>query len=251
MQCKATSKRSGKQCKKDAVVGREVCHIHGGKSLSGIAHPNFRHGRRSKYLRQLPERLRKAVEDIRTGNPNYLTLREELELVDAQILGALDAMYGAEDWTVLWKGARQALKKFYAASRAKQKDLAAAALEELQDHIEGGSRLEVAMWRLQRFIDLRRKLASTEGRNLERAAKVLTAGEMLALVQQFQLATKELVGGILGSVAQAHGLDVKELEKLSQPALQTWVEEIRSRSTPATDPLPPSPADTHQDPTVH
>jgi hypothetical protein len=33
MQCQAKSKQSGERCKKDAVEGVAVCHIHGGKSI--------------------------------------------------------------------------------------------------------------------------------------------------------------------------------------------------------------------------
>ena len=36
-QCAAKSKQSGERCKKDAVASMSVCHIHGGKSLTGIA----------------------------------------------------------------------------------------------------------------------------------------------------------------------------------------------------------------------
>lgn len=40
--------RSGKPCKRSPTYqGR--CHLHGGKSLPGIAHPNYKHGWYSKY----------------------------------------------------------------------------------------------------------------------------------------------------------------------------------------------------------
>ena len=48
--CTAISKRSGKQCRRPASHGRIVCHIHGGKSPRGLAHPSMTHGRLSKHV---------------------------------------------------------------------------------------------------------------------------------------------------------------------------------------------------------
>lgn len=48
--CGATSKRSGKQCRAPAVTGWAVCRLHGagGGQRPGKAHPNYRHGARSR-----------------------------------------------------------------------------------------------------------------------------------------------------------------------------------------------------------
>lgn len=42
--CKATSKRTHQPCRARAMRGREVCYHHGGKSLRGFVHPNYKHG---------------------------------------------------------------------------------------------------------------------------------------------------------------------------------------------------------------
>jgi len=42
--CTATSKRTKKPCRARAMVGRTNCYHHGGKSLRGLIHPNFKHG---------------------------------------------------------------------------------------------------------------------------------------------------------------------------------------------------------------
>ena len=52
-QCTARSKRSGCRCKNYACRGRQTCRMHGGVSKRGCNHPNFRHGRFTKELRQL------------------------------------------------------------------------------------------------------------------------------------------------------------------------------------------------------
>lgn len=41
--------RSGKPCKAKPVWGMVRCRMHGGKSLRGYAHPNYKHGLYSKH----------------------------------------------------------------------------------------------------------------------------------------------------------------------------------------------------------
>jgi hypothetical protein len=110
MRCKARSKRSGEQCKKDAMLGREVCHIHGGKSPTGIASPNLTHG---KHSRDLPTRLHQRYHEF-LGDRRYTELRDEVALIDAllaQTLRALDT--GDSSWfrkalMRTWKGLEKA-----------------------------------------------------------------------------------------------------------------------------------------------
>ncbi len=88
MQCTAKSKRSGKQCKKSSVVGRKVCHIHGGKSLSGLASPTLKTGEYMKYLpTSLGERFRDAKNDVELKNIDNL-----IALLDMQLFGLLEEM---------------------------------------------------------------------------------------------------------------------------------------------------------------
>lgn len=243
-QCTAKSKRTGKQCRNPAGKHTDKCYKHGDKSLRGAAHPNFKHGRRSKYLDDVPTKLRDAIERAREAE-NYLTLREELELVDAQIVGALDAMYGGEEWAVHWRAAKRSLKAFLAASRHGDEELARHALYDLREHIEGGAGLETNMLRLQRFIDLRRKLAGTEGRNIERSTKVLTAGELMGISLELQLSTRGLVDKIVERVAEQFALDAADVRKTVNVPFKEWVDRVRERTVPApsapgTKALPPA-----------
>lgn len=75
MRCKAKSKQSGSQCKKDAVDGYEVCHIHGGKSLRSVDHPNYKAGIYDKYS---PTKIKDKVSDFMGADP--LDLTSELAL---------------------------------------------------------------------------------------------------------------------------------------------------------------------------
>lgn len=58
------------------------CNLHGGKSLSGVAHPNFKDGSRSRYPLKgaLSGRYARHLEDL-----DYISLRDEIALVTASI----------------------------------------------------------------------------------------------------------------------------------------------------------------------
>jgi hypothetical protein len=66
MQCKAKSKQSGQQCKKSAVPGFEVCEIHGGKSLRGADHPNFKTG---IYAKDTPHKFHEKAQRFLDADP--------------------------------------------------------------------------------------------------------------------------------------------------------------------------------------
>lgn len=101
MQCTAKSKRSGVQCRKAATPGSTKCHMHGGKSLGGMASPTFKTGRYSKHL---PERLAgKYKEAMR--DPNLLDLRSEVALLDIRLGELVEALGGNvpdhESWSAI------------------------------------------------------------------------------------------------------------------------------------------------------
>lgn len=87
-QCAATSKRSGKRCRKPAMRGRSVCLAHGGRTPRGVDSPHFRHGR---YSRSMPDQLLEAYEHARQ-DPRLLSLREDIAMTDATIAGLLQQL---------------------------------------------------------------------------------------------------------------------------------------------------------------
>jgi len=101
--CQARRK-TGEPCRGPAVRGRNVCRMHGGSSLSGVASPAWRHGRYSRYL---PGGLRRRYERA-AADQELLALRDEIALVDArsqELLGRIAAAEGdaAEAlWPSVW-----------------------------------------------------------------------------------------------------------------------------------------------------
>ncbi len=69
-QCTAKSKRSGEQCLRWAVRGRETCHMHGGKSKGaktkqGRENSRLAALRNGKYTKKVRAEHREVVELIR------------------------------------------------------------------------------------------------------------------------------------------------------------------------------------------
>ncbi|MCD9187201.1 MAG: hypothetical protein LUM44_12260 [Pyrinomonadaceae bacterium] len=99
--CNAQSKRTRQKCRNIAVSGSSKCRFHGGKSLRGIAHPNFKSG---LFSRHLPTRLVGLFAEIMTDG-NLIDLRESISLVDLQIIGFLQQLQtsGVKESVKIWK----------------------------------------------------------------------------------------------------------------------------------------------------
>lgn len=72
--CGATSKRSGKPCRAPAVTGWTVCRLHGagGGQRPGKAHPNYRHGDRSREAVASRAFANKLVKEARNLLPQLV-----------------------------------------------------------------------------------------------------------------------------------------------------------------------------------
>ncbi len=78
-QCTAKSKRTRVRCKRFAALDRTVCKHHGGTIPRGFKHPNFKHGKRSKFLSHLPDALKTDYTEIFNANQAQ-SLEEQLTL---------------------------------------------------------------------------------------------------------------------------------------------------------------------------
>ena len=78
--CQSWSPRKKRQCM-GLDMGNGRCRVHGGKSLSGISHPNYKTG---KYVKSLPRRYFENYENA-LRDPNYLKLSNEIALLDSRL----------------------------------------------------------------------------------------------------------------------------------------------------------------------
>lgn len=175
--CTAKSKRTGEQCQNPACVGMSVCRHHGGKSLSGIAHPSFRSGRYSKHLpARLSSRYHEAQADVK-----LLELREEIALTDARLADVLVRVDTGESGA-LWKLLRAAFDHFKRASSLQDGDGMAAALYDIERLIERGTSDYAAWHEVSKLLDQRRRLVESERKRVIEAQLVMTIEEANVLL---------------------------------------------------------------------
>ena len=162
------------------MPGRTVCRHHGGKTLVGPAHPNFKHGR---YSKAVPGGLREAYETA-LHDPELLSTREEQALFAARIgevLGRLDASPGMEAMLVELRTLRESLTAAVDGENLPEVLATVGRIDTLLDR----SLQEERIWReLASLAETRRRLADTERKRLEALEASLSATEATALVRR-------------------------------------------------------------------
>lgn len=173
-QCKAISKQSGVRCKRRVTPGRDVCYIHGGASLSGAAHPSFKHGRYSKHI---PTRLAALYAEA-TSDEALLDLRDDIALISIRISELLQQVDIGEAGA-LWKQAHDLYAEM-TTSTDKKKQIAAGL--ELGRLIERGVASAVAWSEIASFVEARRKLVESESKRLKELGQMIPAEKLMVLL---------------------------------------------------------------------
>jgi hypothetical protein len=197
-QCTARSKQSKERCKKDAVVGYTVCHIHGGKTPRGIAASRYTTGRYSKVLpTRLAARYAEAEDDAR-----LLELDQEIRLLDARlgdVLGRVDTGESGALWSAL-KAARVEL-------RATQRNGSAAdqlkAFNRVLELIDQGYDDYRAWGEVQALLEQRKRLVESERKRKIELQQTLSIEKAMLLI------------GAIGGIVKAHVTDRAQLAAIS------------------------------------
>jgi glucans biosynthesis protein len=63
MFCGAKTRNNG-TCKRSPLAGKTRCRLHGGASLSGKDHPNWKHGERSKEVIARSQVTRERIREL-------------------------------------------------------------------------------------------------------------------------------------------------------------------------------------------
>lgn len=171
--------RSGGQCKQPALLNGR-CRFHGGKSLSGPAHPNFKHGRRSKYFPgRLLERYQEALAD-----PNLISLSDDVALVEARI-DELSRQIGGRHPEVLWKTLEGINQRLQTSIRERDTTKTAALLTELEATIKEGAGDAALFQEIFAAQDHKRKLTESWGAQMLRSDQVMTVAQVMMVAQSF------------------------------------------------------------------
>lgn len=184
VQCKAKSKRSGEQCRRPAMRGREVCHTHGGKTPAGIASPHFKTGRWSKHL---PERLTARYAESE-HDPELMSLRQDIRLIDVLLqddMTRLEAGESAETWEMM----RKAVDKLETGIAAQDYGRIHEGLQVMRDVVDKRILHYATEAEIRSKLEQRRKLVETE-------SKMTLAGEQAITIEKAMLFVGA-IGGIL------------------------------------------------------
>ena len=208
MQCQAIAKSTGKQCRRRAVKGKRVCTVHGGLTPGGIASPNYKHGRYSKYL---PARLLDRYE-LAVTDPELLNLSEEIALLDSRISDVLKGVDSGESGK-LWREMGKLRAQFLAAQRAQDQAGMQDALIGLLEAVGRGHADFEAWSEVVDLLERRRRLVESEQKRrmaMHLLVKVEDAvGSMEAIADAVRSAVLEHVDDgavrrrILGAVQSA------------------------------------------------
>jgi hypothetical protein len=157
--------------------GMAVCRMHGGQSLRGPAHPNFRTGRYSKVLpTRILARYREAEQDA-----DLTSLRSELALVDAR-LGDLLARVDTGESGVLWRALLHAHRTFKRYKETGNVVKMREALADMESRLDVGGPDYEAWREIQALIEQRRKLADSEARRLVVLQQMISAERLTVLL---------------------------------------------------------------------
>lgn len=201
MQCTATVRKTGEQCRRNAVTGKTVCQVHGAgspyKGRPGGA-PLTREGRYSKYL---PARLAGRYEEA-NKDTELLALREEVSLVDSRLADLLKRV-DTNEAGYWWKELQRIHREYHEA--VKKSDIAAMSksLAELWHIIQSGVSDYAAWNEVYGVLEQRRKLVESERKRLVEMQQYVTAEKAMLLISA-------LVG-----IVQTHVTDDRAIKAIS------------------------------------
>lgn len=216
MQCTSQSKQSGYQCRKDAVVGYQVCHIHGGKTPRGLAHPSTTHGR---YSKSLPARMLSKYDEAREDR-EFLALSEDIALIDARledVLGRVDTGECGENWKALGLAVKEfnefERKATCAVTEGKRDEYNADRNERMRMIcflVEAGISDFNAWQELKGWLETRRKTVETEQKRLVSMQQMMSA-------DQAEMLKARILSIIRANVQDRHALTAisREFELLT------------------------------------
>ena len=185
-QCGADTK-TGKPCEATAMPNGR-CRRHGGKSLSGIAHPNYQGKGKSKYL---PERMRGTYEAA-LDDPELLVLRNDIAIIDARLYDLLQRVDSGESGK-LWRDAQFAYYELLEAMRAQDVKLINSAVARIGRCLDSGVDDYTAWDEVTKAIHQRKGLAESERKRLIEARQMISVEQAMMLLTALLTTIKEHV----------------------------------------------------------
>lgn len=174
-QCRAKSKRSGKRCKNRAVIGRNVCRMHGGKTPRGKNSPHFKTGANSK---DLPTRLQAQYDRLK-DHPDLQNFIDDIALAQlrvSELLAGLDV----DGQTQLWKDLNRSCNELEKHTNSSKYDQVRDAIQKIFELVRRGYSDQAKWAEIFHVQDHKRKLVLTH-RRIQHDAQQLISIEKLIL----------------------------------------------------------------------
>jgi 23S rRNA-/tRNA-specific pseudouridylate synthase len=137
----------------------------------------YRSGRHSKYL---PVRMAAKYQEAQ-DDPELLSLRDEISLVDSRLLDLLARVDSGESGA-LWRALRKAHRAFKGYQRDKDVGKMHAAFAEMEACLDAGVTDQQLWQEIGEQVELRRKLAESESKRMVALHQVITAEQAMMLV---------------------------------------------------------------------
>ena len=168
---------SGKPCGYIAVRGTTKCQVHGGKSLSGIAHPNYKTGR---YAKSLPAQLAARTAEA-LSNPRLLSMSDNIAVAEAH-LAQLFARLPTGESGAAWRQLRATFAAMVLARQQDDWDTVNTHFATLGTLIQQGA-AEAATWdEIRQWKETHRKLVETEMKTLQGMQQMITVQQHMLMV---------------------------------------------------------------------
>jgi hypothetical protein len=168
-----------------------------------MAHPGFKTGKRSRYLKSLPPALKKGHK-LASEDEEITSLRDELALVTARIEQLLEQL--GEGESPSWETARAAWDDFRAA-RPEDKQAKLAALGRIICAGAGAARNQDETWaQIRRWIRVRVRCSAAEHRRLMDLECFVPAADALMLFRALLETTRQVIRDRLKDPRQASEL---------------------------------------------
>lgn len=170
----------GVRCQRPPLSGSLRCHKHGGKSLKGEVSPSYKDGRMSRYsgANRLQQRLDAALAD-----PEYLSLRPELALIDAMLADRWENLEagGNDD---LWSILETQFQQFKGAMASGDVRKMRATISDIEHTVSKGSSEALARQEIRELIRDRQRLAESMQKTLVTLKQTVTVEQTIQLLHR-------------------------------------------------------------------
>lgn len=184
-----SNQERGLRCHAKPLKGALRCKMHGGSTLRGPAQPSYKDGQTSRYvgLHRLQQRADAALAD-----PDFLSLRPELALVDAMLADRWETLEqgGNDD---LWETLDKQVMAFKGAMASGDVRKMRASISDIEHTVGKGNSEAMARKEIRELIKDRQRLAESMQKTLVNLKQTVTVQQTLELLQQVIMVVADTV----------------------------------------------------------